>query len=96
LFIKSRLVGYKDWNARHQAANTRTQMLIQRNEDKVALQVRKYQASWTALKMLANRDKSKIKWCLLHQEDIHCMEDPDVMKKKEVQHVLATEGRHDD
>ncbi|KAF4564765.1 hypothetical protein EYR36_002704 [Pleurotus pulmonarius] len=92
LFIKSRLVGYKDRNAQHQAANTRTQMLIQRNEDKIALQARKYQASWTALKMLANGDESKIKWCSLCQEDIRCMEDPDVTKKKE----LATEGCCDD
>ncbi|KAJ8699281.1 hypothetical protein PTI98_002412 [Pleurotus ostreatus] len=96
LFIKSRLVGYKDRNARHQAANTRTRMLIQRNEDKITLQARKYQASWTALKMLANGDESKIKWRSLRQEDIRCMEDPDVTKKKEVRHALATEGRRDD
>lgn len=46
--------------------------------------------------MLANGDESKIKWRLLRQEDIRCMEDPDVTKKKEVQHALATEGRRDD
>ncbi|KAF9489950.1 hypothetical protein BDN71DRAFT_1484637 [Pleurotus eryngii] len=82
-----------DWNARHQAANTRTQMLIQRNEDKIALQVRKYQAPWTALKMLANGDESKIKWCLLHQEDIRCMEDPDMTKKKESWARVCAVGR---
>ncbi|KAF4584854.1 hypothetical protein EYR40_001671 [Pleurotus pulmonarius] len=96
LFIKSRLVSYKDRNVRHQAANTRTRTLIQRNESKIKLQVKKFQSSWTALKSLANGDESKLKWPALRQEHIRCMEDPDTTSTREVRRPRSSEtGRED-
>lgn len=95
LFIKSRLVSYKDRNVRHQAANTRARTLINRNELKIKLQALKYQTSWSALKALAGGDESKLKWQALKTEHIRCMEDPDVTRKKELRRIRASENGRD-
>ncbi|KDQ24433.1 hypothetical protein PLEOSDRAFT_1078555 [Pleurotus ostreatus PC15] len=83
LFVKSRLVSYKDRNVRHQAANTRARTLINRNESKIKLQALKYETSRSALKALAGGDEKGLKWPALRPEHIRCMEDPDTTKKKE-------------
>lgn len=57
LFVKSRLISYKDRNVHHQAANTRARTLINRNESKIKLQALWYQTSWSALKALAGGDE---------------------------------------
>ncbi|KAL4261007.1 hypothetical protein AB1N83_010110 [Pleurotus pulmonarius] len=96
LFVKSRLVSYKDRNVRHQAANTRARTLINRNESKIKLQALKYETSRSALKTLAGGDEKGLKWPALKPEHIRCMEDPDTTKKKEVCNVRASESGRDD
>ncbi len=96
LFVKSRLVTYKDRNVRHQAANTRTRTLIARNEAKIKFQAMKFQTSWSALRVLAGGDETKLRWPALKHEHIRCMEDPDTTKKKEVRRVRGVENRRED
>ncbi|KAJ8699112.1 hypothetical protein PTI98_002265 [Pleurotus ostreatus] len=78
LFIKARLVGYKDRNARHQHANTRARILIERNEDRIKLQTQKYQAAWRALTNMSH----DVGWPQLKQEHIRCMDDPDTLTER--------------
>lgn len=99
LFIKSRLVGYKDRNARHQGANTRTRTLINRNEDKIRLQVDRYRRAWEALQQLSEdsgSDRMPVDLQELKQEHVRCMEDPDSLTKKHVRRLRRMErGRED-
>lgn len=96
LFIKSRLVGYKDRNARHQGANTRTRTLINRNEEKIKLQVDRYRTAWGALKRLGGDGNMGVQLQELKQEHIQCMEDPDSLTKKHVRRIRCMEkGRED-
>ncbi|KAJ8688876.1 hypothetical protein PTI98_012954 [Pleurotus ostreatus] len=78
LFIKARLIGYKDRNARHQHANTRARILIERNEDHIKLQTQKYQAAWRALTNMSH----DVGWPQLKQEHIRCMDDPDTLTER--------------
>ncbi|KAL0945680.1 hypothetical protein HGRIS_014831 [Hohenbuehelia grisea] len=54
LFVKSRLWGYKDRNARHQGMNTRALALINQNEAKIRLHCSKYRSSRAALLSLSD------------------------------------------
>ncbi|KAJ8487283.1 hypothetical protein ONZ45_g14392 [Pleurotus djamor] len=95
LLIKSRLLGYKDRNARHQTANTRTRTLISRNEAKIKQQSAKYQNAWTKLSALVEEGRP-MKWKKLNKDDIRCMQDPDSLthrharRQRRVENVLGT------
>ncbi|KAF7288168.1 CxC2 domain-containing protein [Mycena chlorophos] len=52
LHIKARLMKYKKFSSRHQATNTRTRTLVNRNESKLKLHAEKYQRAWRALSVL--------------------------------------------
>ncbi|KAF7305824.1 CxC2 domain-containing protein [Mycena chlorophos] len=75
LHIKSRLMKYKKFSSRHQATNTRTRTLVNRNESKLKLHAEKYQRAWTALSVLLNT--TKFGFMVLRAGDIRCMEDAD-------------------
>ncbi|KAJ8473447.1 hypothetical protein ONZ45_g16298 [Pleurotus djamor] len=95
LLIKSRLLGYKNRNARHQTANTRTRTLINRNEAKIKAQTAKYQNAWEKLKLLVGVD-NMTKWKKLEKDDVRCMEDPDTVTSKHARRERRVEnGRPD-
>ncbi|KAJ7431875.1 hypothetical protein B0H11DRAFT_2261289 [Mycena galericulata] len=75
LYIKSRLLTYKQLQARHQGSNTRARGIVTRNESKISLHSEKYQMAWEALRRLADGDAGKVGWRVLRKEDIRCMED---------------------
>ncbi|KAF8184265.1 hypothetical protein K438DRAFT_1552957, partial [Mycena galopus ATCC 62051] len=75
LHVKSRLLTYKELQARHQGANTRAQGIVERNECKIRLHSEKYQMAWEARFRLADGDLAKVGWQALRKEDIRCMED---------------------
>ncbi|KAJ7844968.1 hypothetical protein B0H13DRAFT_1647725 [Mycena leptocephala] len=83
LHIKSRLTTYKKNNARHQGANTRSRMLVARNESKIRLHSEKYQAAWSALYRLHDGDTKKFTHRMLRKEDIRLMEDSEELTRKE-------------
>lgn len=83
LHIKSRFMTYKQNNARHQGANTRSRTLVARNESKIRLHSAKYQAAWNAIRRLQGGDASKVGWRRLRQSDIRLMEDAEDLKKRE-------------
>ncbi|KAF7337302.1 hypothetical protein MSAN_02255400 [Mycena sanguinolenta] len=58
LHVKSRLLRYKEIQARHQGANTRSRTLVARNESKIRLHSERYQASWDALRKLRPEEAS--------------------------------------
>ncbi|KAJ8482732.1 hypothetical protein ONZ45_g14849 [Pleurotus djamor] len=95
LLIKSRLLGYKNRNARHQTANTRTRTLINRNETKIKQQAAKYQNAWTKLTALA-ADGEVIRWQKLEQDDIRCMQDANTLTSQHARSERHVEnGRPD-
>jgi hypothetical protein len=75
LHVKSRLLVYKHWQARHQGANTHSRTLVERNESKIRLHSEKYQMAWEAKLRLVGRDPAKVGRQILRKEDIRCMED---------------------
>ncbi|KAF8134145.1 hypothetical protein K438DRAFT_1519764, partial [Mycena galopus ATCC 62051] len=75
LHVKSRLLTYKELQARHQGANTRAQWIVERNECKIRLHSEKYQMAQEARCRLADGDLTKVGWQALRKEDIRCMED---------------------
>ncbi|KAJ8503496.1 hypothetical protein ONZ45_g10817 [Pleurotus djamor] len=91
LYIKSRLLSYKDRHVRHQGPNTRTRTLINRNEAKIKIQVTKFQTSWSSLKNLAQEDQSQIPWPPLTSSDVRCMQDPDIHDKRQVRRARASQ-----
>ncbi|KAF7305850.1 CxC2 domain-containing protein [Mycena chlorophos] len=86
LHIKARLLLYKKNSSRHQAMNTRSRTLINRNESKVKLQAEKYQGAWRALRSLLGVEYSEFQ--RLRAEDVRCMEDAETVDQK-----LAKEAR---
>ncbi|KAF7320572.1 CxC2 domain-containing protein [Mycena chlorophos] len=86
LHVKSRLLLYKEISSRHQAMNTRSRTLINRNESQVKLHAEKYQAAWRALRALLGDEK--LDFQRLRVEDIRCMEDAETVDQK-----LAKEAR---
>ncbi|KAJ8481555.1 hypothetical protein ONZ45_g15279 [Pleurotus djamor] len=95
LFIKSRLLNYKDRHVRHQGPNTRTRTLINRNETKIKVQVAKFQQSWLALKQLVGNE-SELPWPALTKADVRCMADPDTSNRRQVRLARASERRRPD
>ncbi|KAJ7576761.1 hypothetical protein C8J56DRAFT_1061475 [Mycena floridula] len=75
LLIKSRLLTYKIYNARHQGATTRSRGLVDRNEVKVSAHARRYQAVWQALASLADGGSEKVQWKKLEPGDIKVMQE---------------------
>ncbi|KAJ7016352.1 hypothetical protein C8F04DRAFT_1281651 [Mycena alexandri] len=62
LHMKARLMTYKKNHARHQAANTRSRTLVERNESKIKLHSEKYQSAWSALRALSADDALRVGW----------------------------------
>ncbi|KAJ7626018.1 hypothetical protein FB45DRAFT_750195, partial [Roridomyces roridus] len=75
LTVKSRLLTYKQTEARHQGMNTRARSIVNRNEVKIRLHSEKYQNAWEAKRRLCGGDPGLVGWPLLMREDIQCMED---------------------
>nr|GAT48004.1 predicted protein [Mycena chlorophos] len=80
LHIKARLMKYKKFSSRHQATNTRTRTLVNRNESKLKLHAEKYQRAWRALVDLLGT--TAIGFEKLKAGDLRCMEDADVLSKR--------------
>ncbi|KAJ7795048.1 hypothetical protein B0H14DRAFT_2621379 [Mycena olivaceomarginata] len=75
LHVKSHLLVYKHWQARHQGANTCSRTLVERNESKIWLHSEKYQMAWEAKLRLVGGDPAKVGRQILWKEDIRCIED---------------------
>ncbi|KAF7358779.1 CxC2 domain-containing protein [Mycena sanguinolenta] len=83
LHVKSRLLRYKEIQARHQGANTRSRTLVARNESKIRLHSERYQAAWDALRRL--RPEGETGWRQLRREDVRTMEDAEELSKRQAQ-----------
>ncbi|KAF8144424.1 hypothetical protein K438DRAFT_1992779 [Mycena galopus ATCC 62051] len=81
LHVKSRLLTYKQLQARHQGANTHARTLVERNGCKIHLYSEKYQMAWEAQRCLADGDMEKVGWRILRKEDIQCMEDAEELAR---------------
>nr|GAT42587.1 predicted protein [Mycena chlorophos] len=75
LHIKAQLLLYRLANVRHQAMNTRSRTLVNRNEGKLKGHTDKFQAAWTALALVL--PTHKIGFPRLCKSDIRCMDDPE-------------------
>ncbi|THU84098.1 hypothetical protein K435DRAFT_688224 [Dendrothele bispora CBS 962.96] len=84
LLVKQRLLRYKKTNARNQGATTRSRAMINRQEKKVRLAAKTYQAAWKAKLALVGGDRGRVGWKELLQEHIICMEDLQDAEKKRV------------
>ncbi|KAJ7594166.1 hypothetical protein C8J56DRAFT_1043935 [Mycena floridula] len=82
LLIKSRLLTYKTVNVRHQGATSRSRSLIDRNEAKVQLFARRYQAAWDAkLKLAGGVDL--VGWRKLNATDIKCIPQEETKEQRD-------------
>ena len=81
MYIKSRLVTYKQCHALHQGMNTRMCEELQKNGLKAKLHQAKYNVAWTALLMLVGTNEEGFEWKEMRDSDIWCMEDPKQEKK---------------
>ncbi|KAL1724984.1 hypothetical protein EV714DRAFT_277963 [Schizophyllum commune] len=78
LIVKSRLLTYKNLNARNQGPTTRARETLGQNDEKIRRHARKYIAAHAALVKLAGGDSSKVEWHALDMnKDLRCMEDGD-------------------
>ncbi|KAJ7449737.1 hypothetical protein B0H11DRAFT_2247094 [Mycena galericulata] len=93
LYIKSRLLTYKQLQARHQGSNTRARGIVTRNESRISLHSEKYQMAWEALKRLVGGDPGKVGWRVLRKEDIRCMEDAEEVLRGAEKRRLQAERR---
>jgi len=84
LHIKARLITHKGLHIRHQGPNTRARSLLTRNDFKIRQLTVKYQAAWTALLLLNGGDESTMKWEVLKEEDVRCMEDTEELQKRAI------------
>ncbi|KAF7330698.1 hypothetical protein MSAN_02447900 [Mycena sanguinolenta] len=91
LHVKSRLLRYKEIQAWHQGANTRSQTLVARNESKIRLHSKRYQAAWDVLRRL--RPEGEMGWHQLRREDVRTMEDVEELSKREKLKRLRREGQ---
>ncbi|KAJ7223217.1 hypothetical protein GGX14DRAFT_352104, partial [Mycena pura] len=91
LTIKSRLFLYKKYNVRHQGMNTRSRTVVARNESKIRLHSEKYQAAWRALVAIEGGVAERVGWNRLRKEDIRCMEDPEVLSRRQQRKKAAQE-----
>ncbi|KAJ7049988.1 hypothetical protein C8F01DRAFT_1348778 [Mycena amicta] len=92
LHIKSRLLVYKTNQSRNQAANTRSRALVARNESKILLFSRKYQAAWAALVSISGGEAA-VSWPRLRKADIRCLEDAEDLSKKDLRQKKAEEKK---
>ncbi|KAF7335852.1 hypothetical protein MSAN_02331700 [Mycena sanguinolenta] len=83
LHVKSRLLRYKEIQAWHQGANTRSRTLVARNESKIHLHSERYQAAWDTLHRL--RPEGEMGWRQLRREDVRTMEDAEELSKRQAQ-----------
>ncbi|KAF7377196.1 CxC2 domain-containing protein [Mycena sanguinolenta] len=81
LHVKSRLLQYKEIQAQHQGANTRSRTLVARNESTICLHSERYQAAWDALRKLRPEEASG--WRQLLREDVRTMEDAEELSKRQ-------------
>jgi hypothetical protein len=83
LYIKSRLLTYKDRHVRHQGASTRTRSVIDQNDIKIKMLRHKYNTARNALIALAGGTSEGLEWREMTEGDIRCLEDPEEDKKRE-------------
>ncbi|KAJ7236450.1 hypothetical protein B0H12DRAFT_1026895, partial [Mycena haematopus] len=81
LHVKSRFLKYKELQARHQGANTRSRTLVTRNESKIRLHSERYQAAWDALRKLSGAEAAG--WRQLRREDVRTMEDAEELSQRQ-------------
>jgi hypothetical protein len=81
LHFKSRLLTYKRIQVRHQGANTRSRTIVARNESKIRLHSEKYQMAWEAKRKLADGNAEEVRWRMLREGDIRCMEDAEEIER---------------
>ncbi|KAF8170039.1 hypothetical protein K438DRAFT_1614355, partial [Mycena galopus ATCC 62051] len=93
LHVKSRLLTYKELQARHQGANTHTRAIVTRNESKIRLHSEKYQMAWEALRRLKDGDSEKVGWHVLLKADIRCMEDAEEVARENAKRKGQNERR---
>ncbi|KAF7322736.1 hypothetical protein HMN09_00052500 [Mycena chlorophos] len=91
LHMKARLLVYKMVHSRHQAMNTRSRTLVNRNEAKIKLHVEKYRAARRALVVLLGNTPAAFP--RLRQKDIRCMEDPEKPRKKREDRAKGSSSR---
>ncbi|KAJ7732486.1 hypothetical protein DFH07DRAFT_968418 [Mycena maculata] len=73
LHVKSRFRAYKDANARHQGATTRTRALMDQNDMKMHIKAEKYIAAWEAKRALVG--DANVGWKRLNpKKDLRCMD----------------------
>lgn len=83
LYIKSRLLTYKDRHVRHQGASTRTRSIIDERDIKIKILRDKYNRAREALVVLADADAADVEWVEMTEADMRCLEDPEEDKKRE-------------
>ncbi|KAJ6568315.1 hypothetical protein DFH09DRAFT_917981 [Mycena vulgaris] len=93
LHIKTRFLIYKKHQSRHQGMNTRSKMIVARNESKIRLHSEKYQTAWKAKLSLVGGVEEAVGWNKLWRGDIRCMEDKEELSRKEEKRKKATERR---
>ncbi|KAJ7092096.1 hypothetical protein C8R43DRAFT_908180, partial [Mycena crocata] len=95
LHIKCRLLVYKKSHARHQGANLRSRTIVARNEAKIGLHSSKYQAAWSAIRLLKGGDASKVGWLKLRKQDIRLMEEPEELSRRMAKKKKQLERQRD-
>jgi hypothetical protein len=93
LHVKSCLLVYKHWQARHQGANMHSHTLVERNESKIQLHSEKYQMAWEAKLRLVGGDPAKVGRQILRKEDIRCMEDAEELVRDAEKRKAQAERR---
>ncbi|KAJ7589418.1 hypothetical protein C8J56DRAFT_784661 [Mycena floridula] len=82
LLIKSQLLTYKHHNVRHQGMLTCSCTLLDRNDEKILLCVRRYQGAWEAKLRLVNGNLEEVRWKKLVISDVKLMQDIEETKKE--------------
>ena len=92
LFVKSRLLIDKSLHARHQAANTRFQSLLQRNQQQIDQHAEKYRGGRDALMRLCNGNEDAVGWRRLEKRDLTRLEDRDTTGRRKQGTKRSHEG----
>ncbi|KAF7319064.1 CxC2 domain-containing protein [Mycena chlorophos] len=92
LHIKSRLLLYMLAHSRHQAMNTRSRTLVNRNESKLKSHTDKYQMSWAAVAAVLGPDGVGPGFRRLLKADIRCMEDPEALPAQKARELEKESG----
>ncbi|KAF7317461.1 CxC2 domain-containing protein [Mycena chlorophos] len=93
LHIKSRLLLYMLAHSRHQAMNTRSRTLVNRNESKLKSHTDKYQMSWAAVAAVLGPDGVGPGFRRLLKADIRCMEDPEALPAQKARELEKEKRR---